>query len=84
VQALGLCFAISTLGLALALAWQRQFPSGLALGSALVVLPALAGMAWGQRVRGRFSAGSFRRWFLLTLLLMGLYSAFRALAKLSS
>ena len=39
--------------------------------SLAAVLPALAGMWLGQRVRGRISAASFRRWFFICLLGLG-------------
>jgi uncharacterized membrane protein YfcA len=38
----------------------------------LAVVPALAGMWIGQHVRGRISPASFRRWFFICLLALGL------------
>lgn len=82
VQALGLCFVLSTLALSVALALHGQFPAGMALVSLLAALPALLGMRLGQVTRGRFSPVAFRRWFLLALVGIGLYTCVRAAAKL--
>jgi uncharacterized protein len=71
VQALGLSFTISTLALAVGLAGRGAVPQGQMLASALLVAPALAGMAAGQAVRKRISPAVFRRVFLLGLLLLG-------------
>ena len=72
VQALGLSFTISTLALAAGLA-ARGFIQPDQLGaSTLAILPALAGMWLGQKIRARISAALFRRGFLSFLLLLGL------------
>lgn len=72
VQALGLSFTVSTLALAAGLA-ARGFIQQDQLGaSALAILPALAGMWLGQKIRARISAALFRRGFLSFLLLLGL------------
>jgi hypothetical protein len=42
------------------------------------VVPALIGMWIGQRVRGRISAESFRRWFFICLLGLGIQLMARA------
>ena len=39
--------------------------------SALAVLPALAGMWLGQKIRYIVSPATFRRWFLICLLILG-------------
>ncbi len=71
VQALGLSFTVSTVALAGALAWHGAFRiDNLAL-SALAIVPALAGMWAGQIIRNRVSPGTFRRWFLICLLVLG-------------
>lgn len=77
VQALGLSFTVSTIALALglgahgALQWQ-SFGA-----SVLAILPALAGMWVGQRLRHRISPARFRLVFLICLLLLGLEMATR-------
>lgn len=71
VQALGLSFTVSTVALAAALAWHGAFRiDNLAL-STLAIVPALAGMWAGQIIRNRVSPATFRRWFLICLLVLG-------------
>ncbi len=71
VQALGLSFTVSTVALAGALAWHGAFHvDNLAL-SALAIVPALAGMWAGQVIRNRVSPATFRRGFLVCLLVLG-------------
>jgi hypothetical protein len=80
VQALGLSFTVSTLGLGAALALQDAVPSGLAVTSALAIAPALLGMALGQRIRARVEPAVFRIWFLVSLAVLGAWLALRGLA----
>ena len=78
VQALGLSFTVSTVALAGALAWQGAFRiDNLAL-SAVAIVPALAGMWAGQVIRNRVSPATFRRWFLVCLLLLGVEMVVKA------
>jgi hypothetical protein len=77
VQMLGLSFIVSVVALALILWRDGVMQLGNATGSALAVLPALAGMAIGQRIRMRASAETFRRCFFVGLLLLGLQQAIR-------
>jgi uncharacterized membrane protein YfcA len=71
IQALGLSFTVSTIALAAGLGWRGAFQlDGLALSS-LAVAPALAGMWLGQVARRKVSPETFRRWFLIGLLLLG-------------
>jgi uncharacterized protein len=77
VQMLGLSFTASTVMLAYVL-WQAgMLHIGNAAGSVLAVLPALAGMAIGQRIRSLASEDTFRRWFFLALLFLGAQQALR-------
>jgi hypothetical protein len=77
VQMLGLSFTASTVTLAYVL-WQADtLHLGNATGSMLAVLPALAGMALGQRIRNLASEETFRRWFFLALLFLGAQQALR-------
>ncbi|CUX28724.1 conserved membrane hypothetical protein [Agrobacterium genomosp. 13 str. CFBP 6927] len=71
VQALGLSFTVSTIALAAGLASQDAFRVEHLSLSALVVLPALLGMWLGQKIRNIVSPATFRRWFLICLLLLG-------------
>jgi uncharacterized membrane protein YfcA len=71
IQSLGLSFTVSTMALAAGLAWRGAFHlDGLALSS-LAIVPALIGMRLGQVVRLKVSPATFRRWFLICLLLLG-------------
>jgi hypothetical protein len=78
IQALGILFAVSTVALAVALQDSRLISAEHGLASALAVLPALAGMALGVRVRRRLSEALFRKVFFLSLLALGLYIVWRA------
>ena len=78
VRALGLAFLVATLALAASLGHAGGFGRAELGASALAVAPALAGLALGQRLRGRIEAGLFRRLFLLGLLLLGAWLMLRA------
>jgi uncharacterized membrane protein YfcA len=71
VQALGLPFTISTIALTAGLAWHGSFRVGNFALSAVALVPALAGMWAGQAIRSKVSPATFRRWFLISLLLLG-------------
>ena len=71
VQALGLSFTVSTIALAAGLEWRGAFQMDNLTMSALAIVPALAGMWAGQIIRSRVSPPTFRRWFLICLLLLG-------------
>ncbi len=79
VQALGLSFTVSTIALAIGLGAHGAFQTDHLALSALAVVPALAGMWAGQRVRNRISPLAFRRGFLACLLLLGCEMAIRPL-----
>jgi uncharacterized membrane protein YfcA len=72
VQALGLCFTVSTVALAAGLAQRGAMPTSIAGASLLALAPALCGMLVGQRLRQLIPPEIFRRCFLTTLLLLGL------------
>lgn len=79
VQALGLSFTVSTVALAVGLGAQGAFAvEGMGL-SVLALAPALTGMWAGQRLRDRISPATFRRIFLVGLLLLGMEMALRPL-----
>jgi uncharacterized membrane protein YfcA len=73
VQAMGLLFMASTLGLGASLGGRDQLGAGLLALSAACLAPALLGMALGRRLRHRLSETAFRRVFYIGLLLLGLY-----------
>jgi uncharacterized membrane protein YfcA len=80
VQALGISFTVSTLALALALGTAGVFSTGLAWGSLVALLPALIGMGLGNALRRRVSPETFRRWFFLGVLALGVQLLARGLA----
>ena len=77
VQALAMSFTVSTIALAAGLVGVGVFGSPLARVSVMAVVPALVGVAIGQRVRGRLGPDAFRRWFFKGLLALGLWMAVR-------
>ncbi|HEY0296873.1 MAG TPA: sulfite exporter TauE/SafE family protein [Bordetella sp.] len=72
VQALGLSFTVSTVALAAGLAAHHAFRLDQLGLSALAIVPALAGMWLGQKIRARISPRRFRQGFLAFLVLLGL------------
>lgn len=77
VQALGLSFTVSTVALALALGMRGAVAPGAMGLSLLALVPALAGMWVGQKLRHRIGPAAFRRVFLMFLLLLGAGMALR-------
>ena len=73
VQAMGFLFGASALALAVALGGSGLFPSDTGIVSAAALVPALIGMAVGQRVRRRLSEERFRRVFFVGILALGAY-----------
>jgi uncharacterized membrane protein YfcA len=82
VRALGLAFLVATLALAASLGHGGALRTPELLASLHAVLPALAGMALGQWLRGRLAPEPFRRCFLTGLLLLGGWLALRGLVQL--
>lgn len=78
VQAMGMLFLTSTVALAAALGGNGFLNGELGGVSAAAVVPALAGMALGQRIRQRLSEALFRKVFFAALLLLGGYIIARA------
>lgn len=78
IQAMGILFTLSTAALAVALGGQNLLTFDLGLVSTLAVIPALAGMGLGQRLRHRMSEAVFRKLFLSALVVLGGYIALRA------
>lgn len=73
IQAMGMLFTLSTLALGLALQGNNLLSYDQALISGLALLPAVAGMLLGQKIRRRLSDAMFRRVFFTALLLLGVY-----------
>lgn len=80
VQALGLGFAVSTFALGFALMGQGAPFSDptMMLASLAALVPAVAGMEIGRRLRLRVSPAAFRRCFFAGLALLGLHMLARA------
>ena len=77
IQALGLSFTVSTIALAIGLASRGAFQLDNLAMSSLAVAPALLGMWLGQAVRRKVSPATFRRWFLIALIVLGAELALR-------
>lgn len=73
IQAMGISFTVSTVALAVGLYFNARYSGASLGGSVLMLLPALTGMAAGQRLRQKLSPVLFRRCFLGGLILLGTY-----------
>ena len=71
IQALGLSFTVSTIALGIGLGAQGSLHMATLGASLLTLIPALLGMAVGQAVRSRISAGTFRLCFFVGMALLG-------------
>jgi len=78
VQAMGMLFTVSTVALAIGLQGNHLLTPELGLTSALALVPAAAGMIFGQRLRRNLSEARFRQVFFAALLGLGGYIAARA------
>jgi hypothetical protein len=78
IQALGLSFTVSTIALAVGLTWRGAFQLDSLAMSSLAIVPAMAGMWCGQAIRQKVSPTTFRRWFLICLLLLGIELTLRS------
>ena len=77
VQALGISFTVASLALGVDLVRIGALEASVALVSLVALIPAVLGMAAGQRLRGRIREQAFRVCFLLSLLALGLHLALR-------
>jgi uncharacterized membrane protein YfcA len=75
VQALGVYFTVATVALAFNLTGAGLLGASTALPGAIAMAAAFTGMFVGQAVRSRMQAEAFRRWFLLAMIVLGLYLA---------
>jgi uncharacterized membrane protein YfcA len=75
VQALGVFFTVATVALAFNLTTAGLLTAATALPGAVAMAGAFAGMFIGQAVRSRLEPETFRRWFLVALILLGTYLA---------
>lgn len=79
IQALGLSFTVSSLALAIGLLVSGEFMMEIATISLLALVPAFIGMFAGQFLRKKIPQAQFRRYFFMSLLLLGGYTAYRAI-----
>lgn len=79
VQALGLSFTVSTVALTLNLALLGALNASLAGPSIGALIMACLGMWAGQVLRRRMQPATFRRWFFIGLLLLGIHLAAKSL-----
>src|SRR6202163_3586053 len=75
VQALGVFFTVATLALAFNLTSAGLLTAATAWPGAVAMAAAFAGMFIGQAVRSRMQPETFRCWFLIAMILLGLYLA---------
>ncbi len=75
VQALGVFFTTATIVLAFNLTDAGLLSAATALPGAVALTMAFVGMFIGQAVRSKMQPDTFRRWFLIAMLLLGLYLA---------
>jgi uncharacterized protein len=73
IQALGLSFTVSTLALAATVAEAGALSPAVAGKTVVALIAAVAGLLIGRALRGRLQPATFRRWFFIGLLFLGLY-----------
>jgi len=81
IQAMGMLFSVSTLALALSLGGSRLLSAELGLISLAGLVPALAGMAIGQRIRRRLDERTFRLLLFGALIILGVTILVRSIAS---
>ena len=79
MQALGLSFTVSTVALAINVALEGGLRLSIAGDTIAGLALACAGMWIGQAIRLRMSPTTFRKWFFVGLLALGLYLTVRSL-----
>src|ERR1043165_3543227 len=82
VQALGVFFTVATVALAFNITASGLLTAATALPGAIAMVASFAGMFIGQAVRSRMQPEVFRRWFLISMIFLGLYIAANALIKI--
>jgi uncharacterized membrane protein YfcA len=81
VQALGVFFTTATVALAFNLTQAGLVNASTALPGIVAMAAAFTGMFTGQALRTRLEPHAFRRWFLIAMLLLGIYLAGSAMYK---
>ena len=75
IQALGVFFTVATVAQAFNLSAAGLLDQSTALPGIVALVCAFTGMAIGQVVRTRLEPEVFRRWFLVSMILLGIYLA---------
>jgi uncharacterized protein len=83
VQALGVFFTVATVALAFNLTSAGLLTAATALPGAVAMAAAFAGMFIGQAVRSRMQPEAFRRWFLISMIFLGIYLAGSAIYNIT-
>jgi uncharacterized membrane protein YfcA len=73
VQALGVYFTVATLALAFNLTAAGLLSAATALPGVIALVASFVGMFIGQAVRTRMDPDTFRRWFLIAMIFLGIY-----------
>ena len=84
VQALGVFFTAATLVLSVNLTASGLLSASTALPGAIAMACSFAGMFIGQALRTRMPAEAFRRWFLIAMIVLGVYLAAAAIYQIVS
>jgi uncharacterized membrane protein YfcA len=83
VQALGVFFTVATVALAFNLTSAGLLTAATAWPGAVAMAASFTGMFVGQAVRSRLQPETFRRWFLIAMILLGLYLAASAVYNIA-
>jgi uncharacterized membrane protein YfcA len=73
VQALGVYFTVATLALAFNLTTAGLLSAATALPGLIALVASFVGMFIGQALRARMEPDTFRRWFLIAMIFLGIY-----------
>jgi uncharacterized membrane protein YfcA len=82
VQALGVFFTVATLALGFTLTQSGLITSATAVPGAVAMACSFGGVFIGQAVRSRMPAETFRHWFLIAMILLGIYLAASAVYEI--
>ncbi len=82
IQALGVYFMTATVGMLFNLSQAGFMTASLVTPVAVGLVAAFLGMYLGQLLRQRMDAATFRRWFLVSMILLGAYLAIDKLIAL--
>lgn len=84
VQALGVFFTVATLALSVNVSAAGMLTRATAISGGIALACSFAGMFIGQSVRSRMPTAAFRRWFLIGMIVLGIYLAGSAAYELTA